>query len=229
MGKSLSADAQARKTRWRTAFPSLPEEAPEVLEDLVGEIARWNRQIKLTAPGTIEELARRLVDDSLTLAPFVKGRSILDIGTGPGIPALVLAAALPDVEVRSVEPISKKVAFTRAFLARHPALARRVRPFTGRAEGEADAPWGQADTVLSRAFRAPAEWIKVGAPLVLPNGRLLVTLGNETGAEADAMAEQHGLSYGGLWQGEVFGAPRGIRFYERLPAHATDVPRGTSN
>lgn len=215
--------AANRAARWKAAVESLPEEAPAILEDLVSQLGHWNKRIKLTAPGSDEELARRLVDDGLQLVAFVKGETLIDVGSGPGIPALVLAAALPHLQVRSVEPISKKVAFTRSFLSRHPGLALRVKPFTGRAEGRSEEPWGRADTVVSRAFTAPEAWVKIGAPLVAGGGRLIVTLGTGTGEEADPVARSLGLEYGGRWRGELFGVPRALRWYERV-----DVPRGTS-
>lgn len=209
----MTETAADRALRWRTLCPALPDDAPALLEALVEELGRWNRRIKLTAPGTHEQLARRLVDDGLQLVAHVRGRTLIDVGTGPGIPALVLAAALPELEVRCVEAISKKVAFTRAFVALHPRL--RVTPFTGRAEGRSDEPWGLADTVVSRAFRAPEAWVRIGAPLVAPGGRLLVTLANSTGEEADSLARSMGLEVGGFWRGELDGVPRGLRWYER--------------
>jgi 16S rRNA (guanine527-N7)-methyltransferase len=199
--------------RWRKLVPDLPPEAPALFEDLLDELERWNRKIKLTAPAPRADLALRIVDDGLLLVPHIKGETLTDVGSGPGIPGLVLAAARPALQVRTVEAIAKKVAFTRAFLGRHPAL--RVKPHTGRAEGGADEPWAGASTVVSRAFAAPATWIPIGAPLVAPGGRLLVTLGATDGAEGDAVAERLGLKLGGSWSGTLGGVPRGLRWYDR--------------
>jgi 16S rRNA (guanine527-N7)-methyltransferase len=200
-------------TRWQRLWPALPSQGPAQLEDLLDELERWNRKIKLTAPAPRAELALRIVDDSLLLLPHLVGETVVDIGSGPGIPGLVLAIAQPELEVRTVEAIAKKVAFTRAFLGRHPAL--RVRPFQGRAEGRAGEPWGTASTVLSRAFAAPTTWIPIGAPLVTPGGRLMVTLGATTGEEGDPVAASHGLLLGGSWSGSVGGVPRALRWYDR--------------
>jgi 16S rRNA (guanine527-N7)-methyltransferase len=204
----------ARAARWKKLVPDLPPTAPAQFEDLLDELERWNRRIKLTSPASREELALRIVDDSLVLVPFLKGPVVIDIGSGPGVPGLLLAIARqPSLEVRTVEAIAKKVAFTRSFLARHPAL--RVRPFTGRASGRPDEPWATGDTVLSRALTAPAAWIPLGAPLVGPGGRLLVTLGAGTGEEADPVAAQHGLQAAGAWSGTVGTVRRAVRWYER--------------
>lgn len=206
--------APARAARWQRLVPELPAAAPAQFEDLLDEIERWNRRIKLTSPGTREELAVRLIDDSLLLVPHLRGRTLVDVGTGPGIPALPLAMARPDMEVRCVEAIAKKVAFTRAFLARHPTL--NVRPFNARAEGRADEPWAPADTVLSRAFTAPVPWIRTGAPLVAPGGRLIVTLGQGTGEEADDVARSLGLEPAGAWTGHLGPVRRALRWYDRV-------------
>jgi 16S rRNA (guanine527-N7)-methyltransferase len=199
--------------RWRALDPSLTPAALAQLEDLLSELERWNRRIKLTAPGTREDLRERIVEDSLLLLPFLVGPVLLDIGSGPGVPGLPLAIARPGWEVRTVEAIAKKVAFTRAFLARHPTLT--VRPFQGRSEGRVDEPWAGASTVVSRALTAPLEWVRLGAPLVAPGGRLIVTLGAGTGGEADEEAARFGLVPGGHWSGRLGGAPRALRWYDR--------------
>jgi len=213
MAAETAAD---RARRWRALLPALPDAAPAVFEELLAELMRWNRRIRLTAEASIEDLALRVVDDSLVLAPFVRGPSLVDVGSGPGIPALPLAVALPDLEVRAVEAIAKKSAFSRAFSALHPAL--RVRVFTGRA-GAAPGPWGTAATAVSRAFAAPPAWIAVGAPLVAPGGRLLVLLGAADPAaaavEADPAARARGLVPAGSWCGHVGAARRGLLLYDR--------------
>lgn len=202
----------ARAARWQALVPDLPPGAPALFEDFLGELARWNRRIKLTSPAPLDELARRIVDDALLLVPHLRGRTVVDVGSGPGVPGVLLAIAVPGLEVRTVEAIAKKVAFTRAFLARHPALA--VRPFHGRAEGRSGEPWAPADTVVSRAFTAPEAWVRVAAPLVAPKGRIIVTLGAGSGEEADPVARSLGFEPAGAWVGRVGEARRALRFYD---------------
>lgn len=203
--------------RWEALVPGLGERQAEELEDLVDEITRWNRRIRLTAPAARETLVLRLVDDSLLLAPHVKGSSLLDVGTGPGIPALPLAIVLPHLEVRTVEPIGKKVAFTRAFLARHPNL--RVVPFIGRVEPNSPGEWGTADTVVSRAFTAAESWIPLGAPLVNPGGRLLVTTGVEPQGDElekiEGIAREYGLVPDGTWSGTLADVSRTVLRFDK--------------
>ncbi len=191
----------------------MPADAPALFEELLAEIERWNRRIRLTSPASRDDLALRLIDDSLVLVPLLTGSTVVDVGSGPGIPGLPIAIARRDVEIRTVEAVGKKVAFTRAFLGSHPDL--RVRPFHGRAEGRSDEPWAPGDTVVSRALSNPSAWIPLGAPLVAPGGRLLVTLGVSDGTVGDAVAQAHGLRFGGLWSGDVGGAARKVRWYEK--------------
>lgn len=209
--------AQERYRRWEALVPGLRGDQAARLEDLVDEIQRWNRRIRLTADADREALVLRLIDDSLLLASHVRGTSLLDVGSGPGVPALPLAIALPHLDVRTVEPISKKVAFTRAFLARHPDL--RVRPFIGRVEPGVPGPWGTADTVVSRAFKSADQWIPVGAPLVNPGGRLLVTTGiDPVGPDRvriEEVASEAGLVPAGSWSGRLGNVSRAILRFDR--------------
>lgn len=77
---------------------------------------RWNRTHALTslAPG---ERREELLEDASHLLPFLAGlppgARVVDLGTGMGCPAVVLALARPDLEVVGVDAVSKKMAFLR--------------------------------------------------------------------------------------------------------------------
>lgn len=211
-------EVEKRHRRWEALVPGLMKSQSAQLEDLLDEIMRWNRRIRLTSDADRETLALRLVDDSLLLAPHLKGASLLDVGSGPGIPALPLSIALPHLDVRTVEPIAKKVAFTRAFLSRHPDL--RVRPYIGRVEPGVQGPWGVADSVVSRAFTAAERWIELGSLLVKPGGRLLVTTGIEPVGDAreriEEVAREQGLLPAGQWSGKLGDVTRSILLFDKV-------------
>lgn len=81
--------------------------------DLLG---RWNLRHSLTAlPETARE--EELLLDSAILLPWLQpldpGATVVDFGTGMGIPALLLAAARPDLRVVAVDKVAKKLAFVR--------------------------------------------------------------------------------------------------------------------
>ena len=104
----------------------------------------------------------------------VAGR-VVDLGSGGGVPGLVVASARPDLEVVLVDAMAKRCRFLRTAVAVLD-LAPRVRVVEGRAEhvGRSDLR-GAADAVTARAFGPPAATAECGAPLLRVGGRLLVS------------------------------------------------------
>jgi 16S rRNA (guanine527-N7)-methyltransferase len=87
-------------------------------------VADENTRQNLVAASTIADFERRHIADSLQLLPLLQPGSILDIGSGAGLPGIVLACVTEDV-VHLVEPRSKRAAFlVRA--AEELALQRRI-------------------------------------------------------------------------------------------------------
>ncbi len=79
------------------------------------EIRRWNPKINLISPKSLDEIWSRHFIDSLQLLKFVPHGTIsaLDIGSGGGFPALVLAAARPEISWTLVESDQRKSIFLR--------------------------------------------------------------------------------------------------------------------
>lgn len=80
-------------------------------------IRKWNPRINLVAPGTIDDLWTRHIEDSLQIVPHVTEDHGLwvDIGSGGGFPGIVLAVALADrtLEFRLIESDQRKATFLR--------------------------------------------------------------------------------------------------------------------
>ncbi|WP_198375748.1 16S rRNA (guanine(527)-N(7))-methyltransferase RsmG [Neoroseomonas rubea] len=75
-------------------------------------LLRWNATINLVSARTAADIDRRHVADSLQLVPLLPEEgSIADLGSGGGLPGLVIAAALPEREVHLVESDRRKAAF----------------------------------------------------------------------------------------------------------------------
>jgi 16S rRNA (guanine527-N7)-methyltransferase len=73
---------------------------------------RWNRRTNLTRIVIAEDAARLHYGESLLGAQFVgAAKTVLDIGSGPGFPAIPLAVILPDIEVTALEANHKKALF----------------------------------------------------------------------------------------------------------------------
>ncbi|SCL15891.1 16S rRNA m(7)G-527 methyltransferase [Micromonospora rhizosphaerae] len=130
-----------------------------------------------------------------------EGASVLDVGSGAGLPGLVLAIARPDLTVTLIEPLARRTAFL-IEAVQHLGLTKMVRVFRGRAEeaatGSADRPPLSGEIVTSRAV-APLDRLAGWClPLVVAGGRLVAL----KGASAAEEIAEHGEAVARLGGGE---------------------------
>ena len=147
-------------------------------------LSQWNRAYNLTAIRDPEEMLTKHLLDSLSIHPHVQG-SLADIGTGPGLPGIPLALALPGLQVSLVETAGKKARFLREAV-RHLGL-EGVRVHDARAQ---DVPeTGQHDCLAARAFGTLGEILAAGGHLLKSGGRLLAMKGREPAEEIAALPD----------------------------------------
>ena len=72
-------------------------------------IEKWNRSVNLVSRADIRRLDARHLLDSLASRPFLAGKTLLDVGTGPGLPGIPLAIAMPETTVTLWERMSKRM------------------------------------------------------------------------------------------------------------------------
>jgi 16S rRNA (guanine527-N7)-methyltransferase len=156
----------------------LSDLAVEKLERYADRLLAWNRKVNLTAITDPAELAEKHLVDSLAILPEVAGAAtLLDVGSGAGLPGIPLAIALPSLEVTCCDTVAKKVAFVKAVSAE---LGIRVRGVAARAGGDPEREGlPRAEVVVSRAFADPERWLPLGARYLSPGGRVLAMLGRE--------------------------------------------------
>jgi len=120
------------------------EELSDAQLDLISEyeslLERFNRRLNLVSPESAERIRTEHVRHSLSLTrrAFPDGVSIVDWGTGGGLPAIPLAIAFPEVTVYAVDSVGKKVRAVRTFARRLElenlfAWNGRAEEWTGRA------------------------------------------------------------------------------------------------
>lgn len=115
----------------------------------------WNARINLTGARSTNELYDDHFPDALVLASVARtGASVIDVGSGGGLPAVPLAILRPDLKLTLVEPRAKRVAFLRTALR---AAKREAVILDCRLEDVASA--GAFDLAVSRATFAPGEWL----------------------------------------------------------------------
>lgn len=98
------------------------EPAEDILSNLnhyISELESWNKRINLTGITKPEEMALKHVGDTIVLALNIPDgiKTVLDIGTGAGIPGLVLKLIRQDLDVVLLDAVRKKVSFLRYLIA----------------------------------------------------------------------------------------------------------------
>jgi 16S rRNA (guanine527-N7)-methyltransferase len=90
---------------------TLSEQQRQQLLSYVMLLAKWNKVYNLTSVRDIDVMVSRHLLDSLTVLPFLAGHSLLDVGSGAGLPGIPLAIARPDLAVTLLDSNSKKTRF----------------------------------------------------------------------------------------------------------------------
>ena len=90
----------------------LPQESRARLSAYLALLAKWNRVHNLTAVREPEQMVALHLLDSLAILPQLgSALSLLDVGTGAGLPGIPIAIARPDVTVTLLDSSHKKAAF----------------------------------------------------------------------------------------------------------------------
>jgi len=141
------------------------------------ELALWNRRTNLIGPGTAAEILARHYGESLAALPLLPSgsRRGLDLGSGAGFPGLVLAAAVPELEMTLVEARERKWAFLSA-AARKAALSCRCLNVRVHLPLPAGLP-ESLDVITSRALRLDSETWGALAGRLEAEGRVLIWAG----------------------------------------------------
>ena len=149
-------------------------------------LAQWNRAYNLTAVRDPFAMIDRHVLDSLTALDFLVGTRLLDVGTGAGLPGLVLAIVRPDVRCTLLDPVRKKTRFCAhaamtlgldnvEVASERLAMHRPQRPYT---------------TVISRATLSIADLVAGARPLLDTRGRIVAMKGTRPEAELRELDER---------------------------------------
>lgn len=169
--------------------PAVSRETQERLDCYVSHLRSWNARINLVAPGSLDDVWRRHVVDSLQLLDLAQSdaRHWVDLGSGAGLPGLVIAIAAlsqrPELRVTLLESDRRKCAFLHS--AAH-VCGVSVRVLSDRIE---NAPPQDADVISARALAPLPRLLDLTAPHLAPNGRALFPKGAQVAGELTSALE----------------------------------------
>ena len=130
---------------------------------------RWNRVYNLSAVRSPAHMVRRHIHDSLTLLPYLRGGTLLDVGSGAGLPGVVVAIACPELRCVLLDRAAKRVRFLVQCVAE--LGLENAEPVRARIEEYRDAP--SFSTLVSRATLALPDLWRAGDRLLESKGRAL--------------------------------------------------------
>jgi 16S rRNA (guanine527-N7)-methyltransferase len=165
---------------------ALSDEQAGRLLDYLGLLSKWNAVYNLTAIRDPRQMLIQHVLDSLSIVPHLAARvgdSILDVGSGGGLPGIVLAIVFPERTVTLNDIVQKKTAFQAQVKAE--LKLGNVSVVAGRVEtlhpGVEVA--GKFDAIVSRAFAELADFVTLARHLVSERGSIWAMKGVRPDAE----------------------------------------------
>jgi len=149
----------------------------------LGLLLKWNAAYNLTAIREPMHMVSRQLLDSLSILTLIRGRRVLDIGTGAGLPGVPLAVMLPGLEFTLLDTNSKKTRFVNQAklelgLDNLTVVQQRVEEFRSEAG---------FDTITSRAFASLADMLQGSRHLLAEHGQWLAMKGQFPGQEIAAL------------------------------------------
>ncbi|HHF7347666.1 TPA: 16S rRNA (guanine(527)-N(7))-methyltransferase RsmG [Legionella feeleii] len=134
---------------------------------------KWNRSYNLTAIRDMDVMVTRHLLDSLAIAPWIRGKRLLDVGTGAGLPGIPLALIQPALQVVLLDSNGKKIRFLQE--VKRALTIDNIEIVQTRVENYH--PSLGFDTVTSRAFSDLAQMLKWTNHLVETDGIWLAMKG----------------------------------------------------
>tara|TARA_R110000782_G_scaffold16289_6_gene46861 strand:- start:2939 stop:3559 length:621 start_codon:yes stop_codon:yes gene_type:complete len=146
-------------------------------------LAKWNVAYNLTAVKEPEAMLNRHLLDSLSVHSFVKGEHCLDIGTGAGLPGMILALAQPEKHWTLLDSNQKKIRFLRHVIAELTVdnvelVHARIETFK---------PVKEFDTIICRAFAPLPRMLEQTQHLLTTANQLLAMKGKQVETEVDEL------------------------------------------
>ena len=165
----------------------LSEEKANLLTSYVLLLDKWNKAYNLTAIRDPKEMVFRHIIDSLSIVPHVTGENILDVGSGPGLPGIVLAIIYPEKKFTTLDSNGKKTRFMQQ--AKNDLKLDNLTVTNSRVENfEAPQPF---DAITSRAFSSLVNMVDGTKHLLSPSGVYLAMKGLYPEEELKELIDRH--------------------------------------
>lgn len=144
----------------------------------------WNKAYNLTAIKDDQQALIKHIFDSLSIVPFLPAGDLLDIGTGAGLPAMIVAICQPQRAVTALDSNQKKIRFIKQ-VASELGL-KNLTPVASRIEAHA----GSYQVITSRAFASLVDFVNHSQSKLADNGIICAMKGVEPIDEIQALQNE---------------------------------------
>ncbi|GLK16347.1 16S rRNA (guanine527-N7)-methyltransferase [Herbiconiux flava] len=153
----------------------------ELARAYAADLVARGEELGLIGPQELPRLWSRHIINCGVIAPLLRPGVVGDIGSGAGLPGIVLAIARPDVDFVLIEPMERRIAWLNE--QKQNLALTNVTVVRERAQ---EYPKGQLDQLTARAVSAFSKLIPMAAPLVRSGGELVLMKGASAAAEIAA-------------------------------------------
>lgn len=190
---SAAFDPAAARTQLESGLTQLGLSLPPACLDAqiayLALLAQWNRAYNLTALRSQPQMVAELLLDALVALPYLPEGSVIDVGSGAGVPGLPLALARPAQNFYLLDSTGKKTRFVQQVimtlrLANVNVVHSRVEHYR---------PQPRADVVISRAFATLSDMVRLTEHLLAPGGQWLAWKGASVDQELTQLAPRYQL------------------------------------
>jgi len=140
-------------------------------------LSHWNKKINLVSNADdFDVFVFEHVEDALRMHGHLEGaKTLLDLGTGAGIPGILIKLDMPDLRVVLLDSIRKKISFCEEAIRR--LGLKGIEAVTGRAEDEAIIQaLGTFDAIVTRATWKLSDYLKMAAPYMHDSGSRVIAM-----------------------------------------------------
>lgn len=193
MMQSLDA-ASIQKRAMELLAMELTEDQAQKLSRFADLLIKWNESYNLTSITSPKDVLDLHLVDSLALAKcsgdLLNGsKTVLDVGSGGGLPAIPLAIVRPELEITMVDAVQKKTIFQRQAISM--LRLKNIKAEHTRVEQIKDRTF---DVITSRAFASLSDMIHLTEHLLAPGGVWLAMKGKFPQEEVDALPQNVSIS-----------------------------------
>ena len=160
----LDDKAQLEKGMQILGFENIPQIIGKLLiyKEL---LIKWNNSFNLTSVKNTEIVTHHFLD-CLAVIPFINSSRLLDVGTGAGLPGIVIAIVNPDIKVSLIDKVGKKITFIKRIIAE--LEIKNIETYHDRVELLTSEE--KYDGIISRAFSNMEVFIKSTKHLIKTQG-----------------------------------------------------------